>query len=66
MISRKTTHILIIYTAIFILSLNQELFAQLDLPVEGGVDDVPEAPINGFIAIALAIGSYFGIRRLRK
>jgi hypothetical protein len=29
-------------------------------------DETPAAPIDGFIAIALAAGAYFGVRKLRK
>jgi hypothetical protein len=30
------------------------------------VDDEPVAPINGLIALGLAVGGYLGIRKVRK
>ena len=61
--SQITRVILLIIMVAFITT---DLNAQIGLPGDGDVDDVPEAFIDGFIGIALAIGSYFGIRKLRK
>lgn len=43
----------------------QNLNAQPGLPGSGEVDDTA-APIDGFIGIALAVGAYFGSKKLRN
>ena len=44
---------------------NKDLFAQIILPDNGGVNDVPAAPITEFIGLAIAFGSYIGFRKLK-
>ena len=65
-LKNKNILILIVIGLIFLTS--PEIFAQLeDLPGDGIVlDNEPEAPIDGFISIALAVGAYFGVKKLRK
>lgn len=58
-------NLLIVAFMVLILCSN-DMYAQLDLPNDGEVLDEPEAPIDGFISIALAIGAYFGVKKLRK
>ena len=57
---------ILIVSIVVISSLSNELFAQIALPDDGDVQDAPEAPIDGFLAIAAAIGSYIGVRKLKK
>lgn len=57
--------IIIVLLVILIIGTQQELYAQLGVP-GGGVDDAPEAPISSFIGLAIILGSYLGIRKLRK
>ncbi|WP_156340219.1 hypothetical protein [Nonlabens sp. YIK11] len=46
--------------------IDGDLYAQIDLPDDGNVDDVPMAPINGLIGIAMAVGSYLGYKKLKN
>ena len=64
MLSNKKYIVLLVI--IVIAAFNSDLFAQIELPGDGDVDDVPPAPIHGFIAIAAVIGSYIGYRKLKK
>ncbi|WP_299211029.1 hypothetical protein [uncultured Dokdonia sp.] len=50
----------------FIVILDSDLFAQIILPNDGDVDDVPVAPINGLIGLAIAVGSYLGFKKLNE
>jgi hypothetical protein len=57
----------LVIVAFMVLALcSNDMYAQLELPDAGEVLDEPEAPIDGFISIALAIGAYFGVKKLRK
>lgn len=38
--------------------------AQIDLP--GGDDNIPDAPIDGFMAVGLIAGAYIGLRKQLK
>lgn len=58
--------IVLMLAILFMTQSGNDLFAQIGLPDGGDVLDEPAAPIDGFIAIALAIGGYFGIRRINK
>lgn len=54
-------------TLLFFIAIVFTTQAQIDFP-EGSpfVEDVPEgAPIDGFIGIAIAVGAYFGAKKLR-
>jgi hypothetical protein len=37
-----------------------------DIGFTDDVDDEPVAPINGLIALGLAVGGYLGIKKVRK
>ena len=57
--------ILVILAVMLMVSL--PMLAQIDLPGDGGEEGpVDSAPIDGFIGIGLAIGAYFGIRKIKK
>lgn len=42
------------------------LLAQIGLPGDGDVEDVPEAPIDGFITLAVIVASYLGYRKIKS
>jgi len=65
--SPQTKNRLIALAVIVIISTQvSTIYGQPDLPDGGNVLDAPAAPIDAFIAIALAVGSYFGVKKLRK
>ena len=71
MLRKLTTPKNLMFIALMLLLLSSNsLLAQdggpIELPGDGEVLDNPEAPIDGFISIALAVGAYFGVKKLRK
>ena len=59
------SHYLLLGTLVIMLLLSTEAFAQL--PVFGDdTNDEPVAPINGLIALGLAVGGYLGIRKIKE
>ena len=70
MLRKLTTPKNLMFIALMLLLLSSNsLLAQgpLELPDDGIVlDNEPEAPIDGFISIALAVGAYFGVKKLRN
>ncbi|HET8810591.1 MAG TPA: hypothetical protein VFM65_10065 [Flavobacteriaceae bacterium] len=62
---------LVIVSLLLVFGFPQQATAQLPPAFEDFMDDdgsgpPPGAPINGFVGIALAVGVYFGIRKLRN
>jgi len=57
----------IVVTSVFLLAVSTPAFAQIGLPGDGSGDvgDAPAAAIDGFIGIALAIGTFIGAKKLR-
>lgn len=43
----------------------QSAHSQITFP-DNVNDEAPAAPVDGFLAIGLAAGAYFGVRKLRK
>lgn len=41
------------------------MLANAQIGTPGDVDDVPGAPIDGFIGVAIAAGAYFGTKKIR-
>ncbi len=69
MLRKLTTPKNLMFIALMLLLLStNSLLAQepIELPDDGIVLDAPEAPVDGFISIALAVGAYFGVKKLRK
>lgn len=60
----QVTKVVILILMMTLITTN--LNAQIGLPGDGDVDDVPPAFIDGFIGIALAVGAYFGIKNIVK
>ncbi|SDG39986.1 hypothetical protein [Psychroflexus sediminis] len=63
------SHFLVPGILIIMLLVSTEAFAQQLPPAFGGDgDDVNDlaAPINGLIALGLAVGGYLGVRKLKK
>jgi len=62
-------HITRAFVAIMILLLmgviDGNLYAQIDLPEDGTVDDTATASINGLLGLGLLVGAFLGIRKLR-
>jgi len=46
--------------------IDGDLYAQIDLPEDGEVNDTPAASISGLIGIAMAVGTYMGYKKLKK
>ena len=65
-IFNKNTYMKFVLTIMLVLIVVTDINAQIGLPGDGDVNDVPEAFIDGFIGLALIIGSYFGIKKIRK
>ena len=59
---------MVLFTGLlFVLGSVQNLNAQPFPGFNDNVDDeTPQAPIDGFVGIALAVGAYFGARKLRN
>lgn len=68
-IKNKTKIILIFLFLLMLFAVVPELHAQFEgtpLDFNDDVNDAGTAPINGLVGIALAVGAYFGARKLRK
>ncbi|MBZ9652524.1 hypothetical protein [Psychroflexus montanilacus] len=61
-----TTHYIIIGIILVIVLISTEASAQGLPPFDDDVGDEPVAPINGLIALGLAVGGYLGIRKVKK
>lgn len=57
---------LVVIILLLVMFIDGDLFAQITLPNDGTVNDEPAAPIDGFIGVGIAIGSYLGYRKLKK
>lgn len=61
---------LVIISLLLVFGFPKQATAQFPPPFEDFMDDdgsgPPTMPINGFVSIALAVGAYFGIRKLRN
>lgn len=58
--------LLFIFLFLFFCIIDGNLYAQIDLPEDGELEDTPAASINSFIGIAMAIGTYLGYKKLKK
>lgn len=59
------THYIVLGMLLVMVLLSTEASAQLP-GFPDDVEDEPVAPINGLVAIGLAVGGYLGIRKVRK
>lgn len=58
--------ILVVFTLPFI-ATGQASFSEIEsaLGFEEQVNDVPESPINGLVALGMAVASYIGYKKLK-
>ncbi|MBZ9651617.1 hypothetical protein [Psychroflexus montanilacus] len=63
-----TTHYITLAIVVLLLLVTTSGYAQGmgDIGFPDDVDDEPVAPINGLIALGLAVGGYLGIRKVKK
>ena len=61
----KQSHYISIGIIVILLFISTEASAQLP-GFDDDVGDEPVAPINGLIAIGLAVGTYFGLTKLKN
>ncbi|TQD40476.1 hypothetical protein [Haloflavibacter putidus] len=62
-----TTFFRLFFSVLFFITITLPVQAQIPFP--GGdpnVPDVPEAPIDGLIGLALIAGAYVGIKNFKK
>lgn len=57
---------LVVVILLLMTIIDGNLYAQIGPPDGGNVDDTPMAPIDGFIGVAVAVGSYIGYKKLKK
>lgn len=63
----KNSHYKAILILILLLLVTTSGYAQFgDIDFDPNVNDETPAPINGLIAIGLAVGGYLGIRKVKK
>lgn len=64
----KNSHYISLVIIVVILLVSTTSYGQGlgDVGFPDDVDDEPVAPINGLIAIGLAVGGYLGIRTIKK
>ncbi|MBZ9777582.1 hypothetical protein LB452_01480 [Psychroflexus sp. CAK8W] len=61
----QNSHYITLVIIIALLLISSQSYAQLPI-FEDDVRDEPVAPINGLIALGLAVGGYLGIKKVRK
>ncbi|WP_019039731.1 hypothetical protein [Psychroflexus tropicus] len=61
----QKSHYILLGLLLIMLLLSTEASAQLPV-FDDDVGDEPVAPINGLIAMGLAVGGYLGIRKINK
>ncbi len=65
--NEKNIVLRILLSLLFFITITVPAQAQIPFPGENpNVPDVPEAPINGLVGLALLVGAYLGIKSFKK
>lgn len=63
---KNTLKIFILFMFLIVPFIGSEIFAQITFPDDGEVIDIPAAPIDQFIGLAIAFGSYVGLKKFNN